>query len=270
MFKKIMKKLSGEKSLEDLPTTKNHFEMLGFGGSEKEIMDGFGFALKNPTKVSKVQIKKDYGLQDIPKAKEVVYLECDKYDYGVKLIIITEKGSIITAVPNFTGKSKYPLLVKNVHPAGGFEAELEGLIPSKVGGAEGMLVTVSVPNLITNNYYKLKQHDTLNLHISGLIQVANISKFKSKKTKTGIEMGRMGYLFPRQPSNPQSPYFAVLGEIKNFKRIKNKNTGVNLIWIKVDTRATDIELVGNEKYIHGTPEIGKKISAYVWLQGTIL
>jgi hypothetical protein len=155
--------------------------------------------------------------------------------------------------------------------------ELTGRIPSE-HVEEGYHICLSIPNLIRNNFWNVNQYERLNIHCSGVFQVADVSDFKpriiERKESNGsvekIDMGRIGLIFPRQPENPFYPYYYVRGEIIDFRRFTNKVTNISLIWMYVDTNIANVEIIGNANYLHGDVQKGKRVGAYVWLQGHII
>jgi hypothetical protein len=281
----IFKKKKDEKrrkydeiSLDDLPITSNHFEMLGMAGStEKESIKAMNYSLNNSKKIDTVIIPRTEDFEPIDEPKKIEYLVCDKYGNGVLTIILVDRREPLTCVPSYVGKSNYPFLLENISPGGAYEVELVGKIPNDVDD-EGYSICLSVPNLIRNNFWKVNQFEQLNINCSAIFQVADVAEYKprmvERKNPNGsiekMDMGGVGLLFPRQPSNPFYPYYYARGEIIDFREFKNELTKIPLIWMYVDTKITKLEIIGNANYLHGDVQKGKRIGAYVWLQGQII
>jgi hypothetical protein len=64
--------------------------------------------------------------------------------------------------------------------------------------------------------------------------------------------------------------YGVLGNILDFKVIKNEWTGDDIYWFYIDTNPLKLEVVVNPNDLEGEPEIGDRLFATVWLQGEIL
>jgi hypothetical protein len=265
-------------SFDNLPITYNHFEMLGITGpDENEVMYEIEYVLKNPKHFERITIPRDINFEKVIFKKTIDYLISDQYGFGIQMILILKKGDFLTCAPSFMGESIYSFTFERLFSSGTYEAVLVGKIPSKIPDGQ-YTVNIDVPNLIQNDFWQCKESDKLKIHLSGVFHVAEVTDFAveiiERKEKNGTilkaDMGRMGLLWPRQLDNPENTEYLVQGEIIDWRKIKNAKTETELCWMLVDTKITELEIVGNVKYLNGRIAKGKKLVAYVWLQGQII
>jgi len=73
----------------------------------------------------------------------------------------------------------------------------------------------------------------------------------------------------QQMENIPPVVYGLLGDIVDFKKIKNEWTGEEVYWLYVDTSPFKLEVLINPSDLEGEPEIGKRLFATVWLQGEV-
>ena len=71
------------------------------------------------------------------------------------------------------------------------------------------------------------------------------------------------------PYGIESDQYSILGEILNYKIVKNYLTKEILYCMKVECNDIIFDVCINEKDLLGKPEIGRRFKGNVWMQGRV-
>ena len=64
--------------------------------------------------------------------------------------------------------------------------------------------------------------------------------------------------------------YVLNGRVLAWRALRNPATGAELFWVHVDAGAIRLEVIVNQRALHGQLKIGAAFSASVWLQGHVL
>jgi hypothetical protein len=276
------------KGLIGLPSSQNHYEMAGLVDRPDKMVDELHNDIVRTKKyklLSRAKVNFNWNFQPVPKPMEVDVLSCDDFGYGIRLVAIFANKEMMTISPVFVGESTVPMLIQDIHPDGGYEIDLIGRIKACAAG-DAYSLAVAIPNLVQfGGPAQIQPKDIFIVHMSGMIQAANITPFVSRKVKANLpggpqefEAGKIGFFFPIMTNTPDgkimahfnAPYHIVEGNVGSVSEFRNPITGIDMVWMYVEGGTTNIELIGNKKFIHGKkPEVGDRIEARFWTQGWI-
>jgi len=71
------------------------------------------------------------------------------------------------------------------------------------------------------------------------------------------------------PCGAECDLYSVLGEIKDFKKVRNALSKEEVYILKISVKGEILEICINEKDLFGEPQIGFRFKGTVWLQGRI-
>ena len=71
------------------------------------------------------------------------------------------------------------------------------------------------------------------------------------------------------PCGAECDLYSVLGEIVDFKTVKNVVSDENVYVLKVLVKGVVLTICINEKDLFGEPQIGFRFKGTVWLQGRV-
>ncbi len=71
------------------------------------------------------------------------------------------------------------------------------------------------------------------------------------------------------PSGVECDHYSVVGEILDYKEVKNNITGEKLYSLHVESNSTSFQVLISQKDLLGVPDVGRRFKGDIWLQGQI-